>query len=88
MKDLSCCQDLNHASQRRPGIELTRVELDVVLDLGCSNVELDGIIDLDEGIWVTDGAAIVGYNVGYSLGGNAHLAHFAQLVLKHRNKRN
>jgi len=43
---------------------ISRLELDVINDLTGGNVDLDGVIDLDGRIRVSDGAAIVGDNEG------------------------
>lgn len=43
--------------------KITSVELDKMGDFSLLNVELDGIVDFDEGIGVTDGTSIVGDNV-------------------------
>lgn len=61
----------------------TRVKLDEVLDFSCSNVQHDGVVDLDERVRVTDGAAIMCGDVGNALGGYTNFTNTAQLVLKY-----
>lgn len=40
------------------------IELDEVGDLAMRKIELDGVVDTDEGVGVADGAAVVGDDVG------------------------
>lgn len=61
----------------------TRVKLDEVLDFSCANVQHDGVVDLDERVRVTDGAAIVCGDVGNALGSYTNFTNTAQLVLKY-----
>jgi len=61
--------------------QVATVELDVVSDFAGTDVDLDGVVDLDEGVWVADGAGIMGAQVWDTLGPNPHLADFAELVL-------
>lgn len=61
----------------------TRVKLDEVLDFSCSNVQHDRVVDLDERVRVTDGAAIMCGDVGNALGGYTNFTNTAQLVLKY-----
>ena len=51
-------------------------------DLAGADVDLDGVVDLDEGVRVADGASVVGAQVGHTLGPDPHPADFAELVLK------
>ncbi|VAH02340.1 unnamed protein product [Triticum turgidum subsp. durum] len=46
---------------------VTNVELDEVNNLVGLQVELDSVIGLDERVWVADGAAIIGVQVGDAL---------------------
>jgi hypothetical protein len=55
------------------------LELDVLNDLVLDKVELDGVVDLDRGVGVTDGAAVVGDNVGDTLGTKLGAADLAEL---------
>lgn len=59
----------------------TTVKLDEICDLAGVQVDANGIVDLNEGVRVADGAGIVGHQVGDSLGANNNLLDFAQLVL-------
>lgn len=61
----------------------TRIKLDEVLDFSCSNVQHDGVVDLDERVRVTNGAAIMCGDVGNALGGYTNFTNTAQLVLKY-----
>lgn len=63
----------------------TRLKLDEVHDLGGSNVQLNRVIDFDEGVGVADGAAVVRHQVGHVLGARRHALHLAQLVLEHKH---
>ena len=60
--------------------DVAGIELDKVNDLARLNVELDGVVDLDQGVGVTDGAAVVGDNVWDTLGANTSLADLEELV--------
>src|SRR5690349_17263095 len=42
--------------------DVTDLELDELGELGGLQVELDGVVDLDQGIGVTEGASVVGDN--------------------------
>lgn len=59
----------------------TAVKLDEICDLAIVQVNANCIIDLNEGVWVADGAGVVGHQVGDSFGANDNLLDFAQLVL-------
>jgi len=61
--------------------DVTNFELDEVSDLGFLNVVTDGVVSLDQRIGVTDGATVVGNNVGDTLGTQLDLANLAKLVL-------
>ena len=60
---------------------LTGVELDEVGDLAGVQVDADGVVDLDQGVGVADGAGVVGHQVGDALGADDDLLHLTQLVL-------
>ena len=60
---------------------LTCVKLDEVCDLACLQINLDGVVHLDEGIWIADSPGIVGDEVGDPFGAHKDLPHLAQLVL-------
>merc|ERR1712212_1175580 len=61
--------------------QVSAVKLDVVGDATSCDVNLDRVVDLDEGIRVPDGTGIVGAQVGDTLGASPDIAHLAQLVL-------
>ena len=61
--------------------DVTDLELDELVELASLQIELDGVVDLDQGIGVTEGAAIVGDNEGDTLGTELNLLDLAQLVL-------
>lgn len=50
-------------------------------DLGRGNIQLNGIVGLDDRIRVTDGATVVRHQVRHVLGAQHSFAHLAQLVL-------
>ena len=60
----------------------TIVELDEVLDFSLNHIILDDVVDLDEGVWVPDGAAIVCDKQGHCVQCLVNFGHLAQLVLK------
>ena len=60
--------------------DVAGIKLSVVGDLVLGQVELHGVVDLDERIGVTDGAAIVSDNVGNTLSTNADLADLEKFV--------
>jgi len=57
------------------------VKLDGILDLARGDVDLDTVVDLDDGIGVPDGSAIGGVQVWNSVGSGLGLSDLAQLVL-------
>lgn len=62
-------------------IQVTWVELDDVHDLAGGDVELDGVVDLDERVGVAQRAPVVRHDVRHVLGARRHALHLAQLVL-------
>lgn len=62
----------------------TSIKLDEICDLAGFQVDANGIIDLNEGVWVADGAGVVGHQVWDSFGANNNLLDFAQLVLQRK----
>lgn len=60
----------------------TWFEFDVVGDFGCSNVQLDGVMSLDDWVWVTDGTSIVCYQEWNVFSTQLSFLDFAQLVLQ------
>ena len=61
---------------------LTDVELDELLDLARGDVDLNGVVDLYQGVGVADGAGVVGREEGNTLQSNRELPNLAKLVLK------
>lgn len=61
---------------------LTVVEFNVIRDLRRGNVQLNGVVHLHQGIRVTQGATVVGDDVGHVLGPDGHLLDLAQLVFR------
>ena len=61
---------------------LTDVELDELLDLARGDVDLNGVVDLHQGVGVADGASVVGGEEGNTLQANRELPNLAKLVLK------
>lgn len=62
----------------------TGVKLDEFGNLARFQVDAHRVVDLDEGVGVTDGAGVVGHQVGDPLGADEDLPHLAQLVLRRR----
>lgn len=62
--------------------KLTSIKLDEVCNLAGVQVDADRVVDLDEGVWVADGAGVVGHQVRDPLGADHELLHLAQLVLQ------
>ena len=60
--------------------EVAGIELDEVGDLALLKVETNSVVDLDEGIGVTDGATVVGDDMGDTLATNSDLADLEELV--------
>jgi hypothetical protein len=60
---------------------VTDLELDELVELASLQVELDSVVDLDQGIGVTEGTSIVGDDEGDTLGTELNLLDLAQLVL-------
>jgi len=60
--------------------QVASLELDVLGDGTGLNVKDDGVVDLDVGRWVADGARVVGDDEWNTLLGNADLGDLAQLV--------
>lgn len=58
---------------------VTRLELDVIKNLASGDLDLDGIIDLDGRIWVSNGATVVGDNGWDLLQGNLCALYLAEL---------
>lgn len=60
--------------------DVTGIEFDKVGDLASLEVELDGVVDLDERVGVTDGTTVVGDDVGNTAGTKSDLADLEELV--------
>ena len=60
--------------------DVAGIELHEICDLSLLKVKLDGVVDLDEGIGVTNGTAVVGDDVGDALAANGDLADLEELV--------
>lgn len=56
------------------------VKLDKVGDFALLKIELDSVVDLDERIGITDGAAVVGNDVGDTTSTESDLLDFEELV--------
>jgi len=61
--------------------QIARLELDEILNLAGHDVQLDGIVDLDQGIGVTDGATVMGGEEGDTFGSDLNTLDFAEFVL-------
>jgi len=61
--------------------EVANVETDKLLDLASGKVDLDGIVNVDLRIRVTDGTTVVGHEVGDTTVSHGKLGHTAQLEL-------
>lgn len=62
--------------------KLTGIEFDVIGDFARGNINLDGIVGLDQRIGVTNGTTVVGNNEWNTLSSQLDLADLAQFVLK------
>lgn len=61
---------------------LTRFESNVIGDLAGGDVNLNGVIRMDQRIGIADGATVVCDQVWNLLGSDLNALHFAQLVLE------
>jgi hypothetical protein len=80
---LTVSDDTNttHVTTTGGHADVTNFELDEVGNLGAVEIVTDGVVGLDQRIRVTDGAAVVGEDVGDTLGTKLDLANLAKLVL-------
>jgi len=69
-----------HVTSTSDHDDVTGVELDIVDDFGLLNVVLDGVVDTDVGVRVTDGASVVGDDVGNSTAANSDATDFQEFV--------
>ena len=60
--------------------DVAGIELDEIRDLALLQIKLDGVVDLDERVGVTDRAAVVGDDVRHTLRTNCGLANLQKLV--------
>lgn len=60
---------------------ISRVKLDKFSDFTSFQINLDGVVDLDQWVWVTDGTTIVSNGIWDSLGTELDLLHLGKLVL-------
>lgn len=60
--------------------KITSVELDKIGDFSLFNVELDSIINFDEGIGVTDGTSIVGDDMRNTTSTDRDLLNLEELI--------
>jgi len=59
---------------------VTSVESDKVDDFSLLEIVLDGVVDLDHGVWVADGAAVVSDDVRNAFRADGDPADFKQLI--------
>src|SRR5512142_1791339 len=72
--------DTTQISTSSDHAQVAGIELDVIGDFASGNINLYGIVSLDQGIGVTDGATVMGNNEWYTLGAQLCLADLAQFV--------
>jgi hypothetical protein len=60
--------------------DIPRIKLDEICNLSLLKVVLDRVVDVDHGVGVTDGATVVGDDVGDALGAYCNFADFKELV--------
>ena len=70
----------SHVTSASNHDNVARIELDKVNDFALLKVKLHGVVDLDEGIWVTDCSSIVGDDVRDTLGANGNSSDLEKLV--------
>lgn len=61
---------------------LTSIELDEVSNLPSLQIDLNGVIHLDEGVRIADGASIMSHQMRDSFCPHKDLSDFAQLILE------
>ena len=69
-----------HVTSTGDHADNTSVEVDEVGDLASGEVDLDGVVDLDGRVRVTDGAAVVGDEERNALVADSNLADLAEFV--------
>lgn len=70
----------SHITTTRNHDDITRIKLDEIRDLALLKVVLDRVVDVDHGVGITDGAAVVGDDVGDAFGTYCYFADFEELV--------
>ena len=60
--------------------KVSGVELDGIEDLASGDVDLDGVVHLDDGVGVPDGSAVTGVQIWDTIGASLGLPDLAQLV--------
>ena len=61
---------------------LTSIKFDEISNLSSLQINLNGVIHLDEGIRIANGASIMGHQMRDSFCSHKDLSHFAQLILE------
>ena len=69
-----------HVTSTSDHNDVASIELDEVGDLALLNVETNSVVDLDQGVGVTDRAAVVGDDVGNTTVANGHLTDLEEFV--------
>ena len=69
-----------HVTATSDDDDVTGIELDEVCDLVLLDVEFDGVVGLDAGVGVADGPAIMGDDVGDTLGTDSQFSDLEELV--------
>lgn len=60
----------------------TRFKLNEVKNLPTSDVNLDCVVNLDEGVWIPNSSSVISNHIWYSLHSNTQPPHLAKLVLQ------
>jgi hypothetical protein len=68
--------------KREIKVRFTGIKTDAVHNFSRGDLELDGVVDLDDGVGVPDGTAVVGHKERNAFGACLHPLHLAQLVLE------
>lgn len=69
-----------HVTSTSDHHNVTGVEFDIVGDFSLLKIELHGVVDLDDGIGITDSAAVVSDDVGDASCTNGNSSNLQQLV--------
>jgi len=72
----------SHVAPTSDDHDISSIKLDKVDDLALLDIVLDGIVDMDEGVRVTNGATVVGDDVRNTLRTEGDSADFEKLVLR------